>query len=59
VEDPAAQAESGLTVSDQRLLTGVLEYKGKRWDGRSLLQGSTALHHLPLLLDPADTITCS
>ncbi len=30
VHDPDAQAESGLTNADQRLLIGALEYKDKR-----------------------------
>lgn len=33
VEDPEAAKESGLTHTDQRLLTGVLEYKGRTWVG--------------------------
>lgn len=33
MEDPDAQAESGLTTTDQRLLTGIFEYKDKRWVG--------------------------
>jgi hypothetical protein len=31
VEDPDAQKESGLTATDQRLLTGIFEYKDKLW----------------------------
>lgn len=29
VQDPDAQAESGLTATDQRLLLGIFEYKDK------------------------------
>ena len=31
VMDPDAQAESGLTHDDQRLIIGALDYKNKRW----------------------------
>ena len=30
VSDPDAQAESGLTTADQKLMIGALEYKDKR-----------------------------
>jgi hypothetical protein len=37
VHDPDAQAESGLTNADRRLLIGALEYKDKRFVTSSAL----------------------
>ena len=51
VTDADAQAESGLTVADRRLLIGALEYKEKRCAWRTPL---LRWDYFQLLLAPAD-----
>ena len=51
VSDPDAQAESGLTCADQKLIIGALEYKDKLCALHTHLQAFTIAHvHMRSLL---------